>query len=143
MIRPYQPLAWTEEMDSRLRELWPRMSGAKIAKIFDLPVERVRRRVRALGLPSHRVVRYGKKSGQPARNVLEQAYRDQAGPAAPFKDIALGERHQAACIARWRAFQIVLCTVPGVTIAGVARVAGYDHTTILHGLNRLRELEAA
>jgi hypothetical protein len=37
----------------------------------------------------------------------------------------------------------VLCTVPGVTIAGVARVAGYDHTTILHGLNRLRELEAA
>ena len=57
-----------------------------------------------------------------------------------FKEIILGERRHAIARARWRAFKAVLDTDKRASIAGLARVSGFDHTTILHGLGRLSGL---
>jgi hypothetical protein len=48
-------------------------------------------------------------------------------------------RHDRNLIrARWTAWQLVLDTFPHVSAAGLGRVSGFDHTTILRAMEILR-----
>lgn len=48
-------------------------------------------------------------------------------------------RHNKNLIrARWTAWQLVLDTFPHVSAAGLGRVSGFDHTTIIRGVEIVR-----
>lgn len=43
---------------------------------------------------------------------------------------------------RWRAWRSVLDSYPHVSIAGLSRVSGFHHVSIIYGLGRLREQQS-
>lgn len=124
---------WTPEMDDKLRRLWGSRSAEAIADAMGLTGCRVRCRARALGLslPAMRNVY------QPPRaDWIEIATRRaQEAKLAP-RDVLQGCRLKAVARVRWAAFQEVLDKHPSCSVAGLARLTGFDHTGILHGLRR-------
>lgn len=48
-------------------------------------------------------------------------------------------RHWAAVLTRWRSWKRVLDSDADYSIASLATISGFDHTTILHGLKRLAD----
>ena len=71
--------------------------------------------------------------------AIEEAVRAFLPPNAVLN----GDKRHRASLARWRAWKRLLDMPENFTIAGVARVSGWDHTTILYGLKRLKGLTAA
>lgn len=138
------PVDWTAAMDAELKVLWPKYSQREVAQRMGLYISSVQLRAKRLFLPKRTHIHSNKRRRwQPSRAVIEQAYAAQAGPAAPLNDMLVGSRRLSVSVARWRAFQTILRDHPEVSIAGLSRVAGFHHSSILHGLARLQELEAA
>lgn len=129
---------WTPEMDRTLTDLWGHRSRPSIGKDLGLPVGRVERRAKKLRLPRYRVGKPFEPTKQQWIDVAtEKAH--EAGVSAVR--LMAGKSHKPITHARWRAFKAILERNPYLSIAGVARVAGFDHTTVLNGLKRLPQIE--
>lgn len=132
-------ITWPEERDEELRTLWAEYnSGKTVGQIMKLDTKRVYARAWALGLPRHSK---RKRASQPARALwINAAKAEAAASDVRTKDILCGVRLHKVVRARWRAFRAVLQQDPNCSIYGLARLSGFDHTSILHGLARLEGL---
>lgn len=54
-----------------------------------------------------------------------------------WKRIIGGDRHADVALARWKAFKRILDEYPNYSVAGIARTAGYHHSTVMYGIRRL------
>lgn len=130
---------WPPELDQRLREMWPFYSLWAISREFHLSTRRIRERAKKLGLP---IVAY-RDMLSPSKEEWVRIAREKAVEAKVRpSDVMAGCRHKGAVLARWKAWEAVLRANPHYSIAGVARISGYDHTAILNGLNRLAGAKA-
>lgn len=131
---PGKPTIWTASMDNQLRTMWRYNSCQQIADALGLTLCRIWARAGKLNLP--------KKTSRKFREPERQAWIEAAKLAADACDVShleilRGERRYPVARARWHAFKIVLDSDPRVSIVGLGRIAGYDHTAIMYGLKRL------
>jgi hypothetical protein len=54
-------------------------------------------------------------------------------------DVIGGVRTRQHVRARWRAWRTIITDNPNVSVAGLGRVSGFDHTSILHSFARMKE----
>lgn len=74
----------------------------------------------------------------PPNRVWIAAARQAAREAGVRPSLVLGDcRSRNACRARWVAWKRILDGNPRYSIAGLARVAGWDHSSILYAMRRL------
>lgn len=139
-MKPCTRTIWTDDMDARLKELWPTHSLATISFALGLSVARVRRRaVNDLHLSAPTLDRLYQPSKQDwIKAATDQAIKAKVRPS----DVMAGSRTRAISFARWRAWKAVLDENPHVSIAGVARISGFDHTSVLNGIARLAGRES-
>jgi hypothetical protein len=124
---------WTSEMDAQLKALWGTRSAQAVAYALSLSGPRVRLRAVKLGLSYPGI----KQIYQPPRRAwIEIATRRALEAKLAPKDVIQGCRLKAVARVRWAAFQEVLDRYPICSVAGLARLTGFDHTGILHGLRR-------
>lgn len=73
-----------------------------------------------------------------------EAANEQAKAAEIHPSLVLGgcRKHKVAR-ARWHAFKQVLDANPRLSIKRLADTAGFDHTSVLHGLKRLSGASAS
>jgi hypothetical protein len=67
--------------------------------------------------------------------VIDAAVIAGLSPAQVFSP----RRDRVLVQARWRAWRAL--EQRGFSVHGIAYIAGYDHTTVRHGLERLKKLE--
>jgi hypothetical protein len=134
---------WTYPERKKLRELWHKMPSDEIGKILGRTSHAVRTYAHVLHLPhySHGVIA---KFWEPTADEWLAIATKQAIAAnvKPSKLLA-GCRTKKACVARWKAWKEILASNDNYSIAGVARVAGYDHSSVIHGVRRLESMGAA
>lgn len=63
----------------------------------------------------------------------EEARKLNCRPA----DVLGPSKRRRHVVARWRAWHALKQAYPYCSVAGIARVTGYDHTTIRYGIRRL------
>lgn len=133
------PVKWSPAMDKQLAELWPSRSSNHIAKIMGLTYHSVWRRGTVLGLSKGpRTVMF-----EPSKEAWIRAATIHANAARVRpSDVMAGRCYRAACNARWLAWRDLATTYPGISIAGIGRISGFDHTSVLHGLKRLEAMAA-
>jgi hypothetical protein len=129
-----KPTQWTTEMDDRLRALWGHWSIIAIGEAMGLSAHRVRTRARNLGLQHPGMRRILQP---PARVWVDLVQKHAASLELAPRDVLEGNKCRAASLARWRAMQDILDMYPECSIAGLARITGFDRTGIMHGLRRL------
>jgi hypothetical protein len=79
------------------------------------------------------------KAKQPPADVWINACRTEAALAGVgVKSVLMGHLSKPVVRVRWKAFARVLNENQYYTVIGLARTSGFDHTTILYGLARLR-----
>lgn len=114
--------------------LWGIYPATKIGRIMGLSPARVAGKAKRLELPDrpHRML-YEPRRADWIRVVSAHAKAQQLAP----REVMAGRKFRPAVIARWRAFQQMLDEFPNMSMAGLGRVSGFDHTSILHGLRRI------
>jgi hypothetical protein len=134
MMKSTTPTVWTEAMEDKLVRLWGTMPRAAIARAMGLTDWRVKWKAEDMDLPMQPM----KKSFEPLRSDWIAIATQKANEVKIPPGIVLaGAGGYAGVVARWRAWREILDIHPQLSIAGVARVSGFDHTTILYGLRRL------
>ena len=125
---------WGEWHDARLIALWPHHSQNECARRMKCHYTTIAHHVKLLGLP--------KKGNSAAYSPPPEIWRIIVRQTA--REARVGAREimgynpsQNVVWARWTAWKRLLDEYPQYSIAGLARVSGWDHTTILHGLKRL------
>lgn len=129
-------IVWTAFLDNALRELWDSHTVREITEKIGISNTPIYARANLLGLPTHR--RYRKINKPPHQVWVNAAKAEAAASGVKAKEIICGVKRQPVAEARWRAFRAVLDQHPECSIYGLARVSGFDHTSILHGLARLQ-----
>lgn len=125
---------WPKELDDRLRELWPVSSLAEMSREFGLSTRRIKDRAKRLKLP---IATYRERLTPSKAEWVEIASQIAREAKLRPSDVLAGCRYKKAVWARWRAWRAILEANPHYSVAGVARTSGHDHTTVLHGLQRL------
>lgn len=132
-------LPWSEELDARLVELWPRHTVVEMADILCISRERINLRGLKLGLaPIRRAVLFAPSKAEWIALATHAATEARVRPS----DVMAGSKTSAAVKARWRAWKAALELNPRYTVAGVARTSGWDHSTILHSIKRMGGVSA-
>lgn len=126
---------WTHAEDQSLHELWSQAPMTKIMRA--LPGRRysqLAQRAMAISAGSRAQYRW------PSTEVWVETVRQESERVgAPFPRSLASIRGRCA-LARWRAFERLSREY---SLAGIGRVSGFDHTSVIHGLRRLAELRAA
>jgi hypothetical protein len=126
---------WTPEMDAKLRSLWGKRTRRAIAKEMGLTEMRVRNRAWKLELPPSNPSAVRQPSKQ---EWIWEASLMAAKHGVTLSAILSGNRARGPAQARWEAFEATLTRYPHCSIAGLGRISGFHHATILNGLRRLR-----
>lgn len=127
---------WSAEEDALIREHYPHMGALPLCKPLSRTAGSIRRRAWEL--------RVWCGQGRYGRTPTLDEYRDliRAECATP-KMFALAlsktQRHKP-CIIRFKVWAKLRAA--GYSLPGIASAANKDHTTIISGLNRLKEIEA-
>lgn len=132
------PSIWTPELDQRLQYLAGETHLAAAARQMGLRVNTVwarayHKKIKAIPLRVSREPTVGEWIG------IASAVAREAG--LPAKAILGRHRDKRSSQARWRAWRRLLDEYPEYSIAGLARAANYNHTSVIYGLRRLREIE--
>lgn len=128
------PIFWTAEMDKAVKTMWYTHTTGQIGAFLGIHYWSVSKRAKLLGLPRHRNggVYEPSKDQWVATATLEAR---KAG--VDVTRVLAGGRCRPIVVARWKSWQALLDANPHVSIGGLARVSGFDHASILHGLARL------
>lgn len=137
-------------MDQALIGLWAERNLGVIAEKMGITVDRVSRRAKHLGLPKFKVKQRenAKAAWRRRRWPSKEAWTEIAAEKAALcrvspREVLCGALRRPAVHARWYAFQALFQRHPHVSLYGAAKISGFDHTAIMHGLKRLKQLEAA
>lgn len=136
---------WKVTEVRKLREMWP---AHTVAEIF-AEIGRSESAIRHMGLrlklgpPFYRKKNMAPQFEPPASEWIRVATQCAILAGACPKRVISGERTGALSRVRWRAFRHLLDSNPNWSAAGLGRVSGFDHTSILRGMRRLETLEAA
>ncbi len=125
---------WTDDMEAQLKAMWGCIMLKDISQAMGLSEERLRHRAKRLGLPLKPL----RRLYEPTKAVWidKASIRARELRQAP-REVLAGAKGKKPSLARWRAWKDVLDEFPCCSIAGVARISGFDHTSVLHGLRRL------
>lgn len=126
-------------LGERVLQLWPHHSQREISKLT--------------GITTHCVSIFGKRNGlqtisigkllEPSKDEWIDAAKIEAAKAmVPLAHVLGGKTYREAVRARWAAWKAVLDANPNYSIAGVGRISGYGHDTILHSLKRMGNVPA-
>lgn len=127
-------------MVEELRGLYGRFPVAQIARQMFLSPCRVTTQLRKMGLP---MVKQGKLL-EPSKAIwIEAASKHAVAAKVAPREVLAGSKSWPHVHARWKAWREILETHPKLSLAGMGRVSGFDHTTIANGLDRLAQMEAA
>lgn len=131
---------WSPVLDDWLKELWGRGSVEAIAREMNLTPRRVKTRALKLGLPTPRLAR----TYEPTKQDWIDIASTQAEAARINKvKLLAGERKRVYSEARWRAWRDLMALHPHISMAGMARVSGFHHTSVINGLRQLQAMRAA
>lgn len=84
-----------------------------------------------------------KKAMQPEADVWIAAATKQANYLkVPLNQVLGYNPSRKASRARWKAWKAVLDSDPRYSIAGLARVSGFNHSSLMYGLSRLSGMTA-
>lgn len=129
---------WTPYWDAKLREIAPMMTAQEASDLLGVHRDTLVTRARRIGRPFPKV----KTLNQPTSDEWIQAASVEAAQAGVrVGDVLAGDRRPGPCVARWRAWKRVLDSNPRYSIIGVARISGFDHSTIIVSQRRLRALD--
>lgn len=138
MRKSSRPTVWTEEMDSRLRDIWFTRSTEKCAEVMGLTVERLLTRAAKLGLPRRGTKQYRDYS---RRVWVAAATRAAMGSGVDVDEVLTGVKRPEVVQVRWRAWDEIART-GACSLGQLALASGFDHSSITYGLARLRGLSA-
>ena len=128
---------WTPAMDRQLISLCGETHMTDAARIMGINIERVQRRIKRLGIACLTL----SESKTPTEGEwLGAATRAALASGINVKHVLSGSRQRAHVRARWRAWKALLDGNPQFSMKGVAAISGFDHTSVMNGLKRLREL---
>jgi len=128
---------WTPAMDKRLITLCQEMHMTAAAREMGIKIERVQRRVNRLGIP----VMTLKETTTPTEGEwLGAAARASIQANIHVKHILSGSRIRSHVRARWAAWRALLDSNQQFSMKGVGEVSGFDHSSVMNGMQRLREL---
>jgi hypothetical protein len=126
------PRAWTTDEYTALSVLWGRHTPEEIGACLGRTAGAVYARAQIVGLVGI------KRRFRPTKSAwITTATEIAAQAGLNVTELLAGSKKRPYAIARWRAWRVMLDMSPNVSIAGVARISGHDHTTVLHGLARL------
>ena len=131
---------WTPEMVSRLQNLYGTLPVAHIAREMHLTPARIWSQLARMGIK----IIPKRKLWEPSPAIwIETASRHATAARIAPREVLAGYKSWPHVHARWRAWREILETYPRLSQAGVARISGFDHTTLRSGLLRLAQMEAA
>lgn len=147
-----KPQLWSADEIALLEELYPtRMTRREIADRIGRSEASISCAAYTFGLtrPARlkklKPVRPPRKERHEPPDVVWIAAATEAareGRLSPGKVLS-GDKQPKYCEARWRAWKSVLAIDPVYSVGGLARVSGWNHTSILAGLKRLKEIDAS
>lgn len=149
---------WTATEKDFLKANWRRPIG-ELAAMTGRSENAVYVRFLKMGIPrsSTRRLRFEPSFEEWHRAALDEARKAKVPlrlvisgnklPAVPVEYGRICEEQRRAClerqkaiVARWKAWRR-LKDNPRYSLAGIGRATGWHHTSIMHGLDRLKELE--
>jgi len=81
---------------------------------------------------------------RPTKRVWVNVAKEVASETGVCAEAILqGNRNRKVVVARWEAWRRVLDSNPRYSVLGLARIAGFDHTAVLHGIKKLNAMRAA
>lgn len=130
-----QIVNWTPAMEDRLARLWGIYLQKDIARVMGLSACQIATKARRMELPAKPRL----KKCEPTPEMWIAIAKKHADDAkVSVSELLAGRRPQQIVIARWKAWREILETNRDISVSGLARVSGFDHTTILLGLKRLQ-----
>lgn len=83
----------------------------------------------------------GRELRDPTPDQYIEAVKEAAksDPKICYTRVFMNTRKRSAVIIRWRAWRSL--AVQNCSISGIARASGFDHTTVLHGINQIAKIE--
>lgn len=125
---------WTKTEVRTLRELWPNHRPTDIGAIMGRSMKSVWAHAHRIGL----TIATPRKRGQPPAEEWIRLATESAKEHGVHPDHVLsGKPSRRASWARWKAWQRILDSNPRYSIAGVGRVSGHCHSTIIKGLRQV------
>lgn len=122
---------WMTSEDRIVREMWGKHSMREIARVLGRNQSTVFHNAARMGLPKIKTLRLGEP---PADEWVEIATQHALEAGLSPGEFLAGCKLRRASKARWRAWRAILDRDHRYSVAGVARVSGFDHTSVLHGL---------
>lgn len=142
-------MRWTKEDIAYLEANWDgkpsavliamglgRTRGAVISKAEFLGITFPQPKPEKISGPSDRALAFQPPESEWFRIASEQAVEAGVRPSL----VMSADQKRCHCLPRWRAWYELYRSSPNYSIAGVARVAGAHHVSLLNGFKRLREL---
>ena len=115
------------------------MTSNEAADLMGINRETLVNRAHHLGVKFQRI----REVNWPTPEIWIAAARAEAKEAnVSVRAVLAGSRLKHHCVPRWRAWRRVLTDNPRFSVLGLARVSGWDHSSILHGLTRLSAVES-
>jgi hypothetical protein len=134
---PIFAIGWTPAMDRRLAQLCQEYHMTEAARQMGINIERVQRRVLRLGIPCMTL----KETTTPTEGEwLGAAAKASLAAGINVRHVLSGSRQRSHVQARWAAWRALLDGNPQFSMKGVGEASGFDHSSVLHGMRRLREL---
>lgn len=121
-------------IDQTITELSAEHNISQISRALEMTIPAVKNRGKKLGL----TFLTKKECGEPSKGEWIHHGTVQGYLAGvPPRLLLGGSKAGRVAMARWKAFGAILDSNPRFSIAGVARVSGFHHATVLHGLKKI------
>lgn len=117
-----------------LKELWPNHPLRKVAKIMGRAETSIKMHADRNGLKRISCL---KLRQPPAEQWIRIATASAEKYGVPADHVLRGKPTRRAAWARWKAWEEILASNDNYSVAGVGRVSGHDHGTILRGLKQI------
>lgn len=125
---------WTPQLDDELREHCTQTYVKEVGRRMEISHEEVRQRVKLLGIKPLTVAEsQAPTQGEWIGTVSRLAAEARLHPSL----ILAGSKGRCHSLVRAKAWRAILDENPHYTVAGVAKISGHDHTTLLSALKKL------
>lgn len=126
---------WSVADDKLLTSMWGRYALAHVAATIGCSTTAVTARRIKMGLLSTK--RLWQLEPSKAQWIDAATRCAEAVGVAPANVMA-GVQDRKTALARWLAWE-AMSKLPGVSVAGIGRVSGFHHTSVMYGLGRLAQ----
>ncbi len=131
---------WNPARDADLAYLGELHHMAGAARVMRISPQKVAARAKLLGL---NILTQEQASTPTKGEWIGAATKEAIAACVEPSAILRGSRERRHIYARWRAWQRLLDENPSYCPVGIAKVSGFDASTVWNGLWRLRKINAA